>query len=160
MRALVDEQRLAWDEAWNITVQTFGYTNHTLLSEALERWPVSLFERLLPRHLEIIYEINHRFLRQVQIRNPFDEDKLARLSLVEEGPEKHIRMTHLAVVGSHSVNGVAQLHTELLKRDVLPELASVFPERFNSKTNGVSPRRWLVLCNPGLCRLISSRIGG
>jgi len=159
MRALVDEQRLAWDEAWNITVQTFGYTNHTLLSEALERWPVSLFERLLPRHLEIIYEINHRFLRQVQIRNPFDEAKLSRLSLVEEGPEKHIRMTHLAVVGSHSVNGVAQLHTELLKRDVLPDLASLFPERFNSKTNGVSPRRWLVLCNPGLCRLITSRIG-
>jgi len=159
MRVLVDEQRVSWEQAWNITVQTFGYTNHTLLSEALERWPVSLFQRLLPRHLQIIYEINHRFLRQVQIRHPFDDERLSRLSLVDEGPEKHIRMTHLAVVGSHSVNGVAQLHTELLKRDVLPDLAALYPDRFNSKTNGVSPRRWLLSCNPGLCRLISSRIG-
>ena len=159
MRVLMDEQRVTWEEAWNITVQTFGYTNHTLLSEALERWPVSLLQRLLPRHLQIIYEANHRFLRQVQIRHPFDDERLSRLSLVEEGPEKHVRMTHLAVVGSHSVNGVAQLHTELLKRDVLPDLAALYPERFNSKTNGVSPRRWLLLCNPGLCRLISSRIG-
>jgi len=159
MRVLVDEQRISWEEAWNITVQTFGYTNHTLLSEALERWPVSLFQRLLPRHVQIIYEINHRFLRQVQIRHPFDDERLSRLSVVEEGPEKYIRMTHLAVVGSHSVNGVAQLHTELLKRDVLPDLAGLYPERFNSKTNGVSPRRWLLLCNPGLCQLISSRIG-
>ncbi|MBN1204878.1 MAG: glycogen/starch/alpha-glucan phosphorylase [Myxococcaceae bacterium] len=159
MRVLVDEKRLGWDEAFHITQQTFGYTNHTLLAEAMEKWPATLFERLLPRHLEIIYEINHRFLRQVQIRYPFDEERLRRMSLVEEGAEKKIRMAHLAVVGSHSVNGVAALHTDLLRRDVLPDFAAMFPERFNNKTNGVTPRRWLAWCNPRLSKLITSRIG-
>jgi starch phosphorylase len=159
MRLMIDEKQVPWDEAWEVTVNTFGYTNHTLLAEALEMWPVSLFERLLPRHLEIIYEINQRFLRQVQIRYPFDVDRLRRMSLIEEGQEKKVRMAHLAVVGSHSVNGVAGLHTELLKRDVMPDFATFFPERFNNKTNGVTPRRWLLLCNPGLSTLITSRIG-
>jgi len=159
MRLMVDEKHVPWDEAWEVTVATFGYTNHTLLAEALEMWPVSLFERLLPRHLEIIYEINQRFLRQVQIRYPFDAERLRRMSLIEEGPEKKVRMAHLAVVGSHSVNGVAELHTELLKRDVLHDFATFFPERFNNKTNGVTPRRWLLLCNPRLSTLITSRIG-
>ncbi|XXF76678.1 glycogen/starch/alpha-glucan phosphorylase [Myxococcaceae bacterium GXIMD 01537] len=159
MRVLVDEKRLQWEDAWNLTQQVFGYTNHTLLAEAMERWPVTLFERLLPRHLEIIYEINQRFLRQVQIRYPYDQDRLRRMSLVEEGPEKMIRMAHLAVVGSHSVNGVAALHTDLLRRDVLPDFAQMFPERFNNKTNGVTPRRWLAWCNPRLSKLITSRIG-
>ncbi len=159
MRVLVDEKRVPWDEAWNITVAVFGYTNHTLLAEALEKWPVSLFEKLLPRHLQIIYEINHRFLRQVQIRWPLDDGRLSRMSLIEEGREKAVRMAHLAVVGSHSVNGVAKLHTELLQSTVLRDFAEMFPERFNNKTNGVSPRRWLLLCNPRLARLITSRIG-
>jgi len=159
MRVLVDEKRLVWDEAWDITQRVFGYTNHTLLAEAMEKWPASIFENLLPRHLEIIYEVNQRFLRQVQIRYPFDSQRIERMSLVEEGAEKKIRMAHLAVVGSHSVNGVAALHTELLRRDVLPDFAEMFPERFNNKTNGVTPRRWLSWCNPGLASLISSRIG-
>ncbi|NVJ00606.1 glycogen/starch/alpha-glucan phosphorylase [Myxococcus sp. AM009] len=159
MRVLVDERRLLWDEAWTITQETFGYTNHTLLAEAMERWPATLFERLLPRHLEIIYEINTRFLRQVQIRYPYDQEKMQRMSLVEEGAEKKIRMAHLAVVGSHSVNGVAALHTDLLRRDVLTDFAAMNPERFNNKTNGVTPRRWLAWCNPRLSKLITSRIG-
>ncbi|ATB28050.1 glycogen/starch/alpha-glucan phosphorylase [Melittangium boletus] len=159
MRVLVDEKRLPWDEAAAITQATFGYTNHTLLAEAMEKWPASLFERLLPRHLEIIYEINQRFLRQVQIRYPFDTERIRRMSLVEEGPEKKIRMAHLAVVGSHSINGVAELHTNLLRRDVLPEFAEMYPERFNNKTNGVTPRRWLLWSNPRLAQLITRRIG-
>ena len=159
MRVLVDEKKLPWDEAWGITQGTFGYTNHTLLSEALEKWPVSLFEHLLPRHLQIIYEINHRFMRQVQIASPFDAEKLARMSIIGEGKEKTVRMAHLAVVGSHSVNGVAALHSELLKRDTLREFAEMFPERFNNKTNGVTPRRWLLACNPRLAKLITSAIG-
>ncbi|WP_223759235.1 glycogen/starch/alpha-glucan phosphorylase [Myxococcus sp. RHSTA-1-4] len=159
MRVLVDEKRLLWEEAWDITQAVFGYTNHTLLAEAMEKWPATLFERLLPRHLEIIYEINQRFLRQVQIRYPYDVEKLRRMSLVEEGAEKKIRMAHLAVVGSHSVNGVAALHTDLLRRDVLTDFASMYPERFNNKTNGVTPRRWLAWCNPRLAKLITSRIG-
>ncbi|WP_225411036.1 glycogen/starch/alpha-glucan phosphorylase [Stigmatella hybrida] len=159
MRVLVDDKRLGWEEAFHITQQTFGYTNHTLLAEAMEKWPVTLFERLLPRHLEIIYEINQRFLRQVQIRYPFDQERMQRMSLVEEGHEKMIRMAHLAVVGSHSVNGVAALHTDLLRRDVLTDFAAMYPERFNNKTNGVTPRRWLTWCNPRLSKLITSRIG-
>ena len=159
MRILVDEKQVPWDEAWDVTVGTFAYTNHTLLAEALEMWPVGFFERILPRHLEIIYEINQRFLRQVQIRHPLDNERLRRLSLIEEGPEKKVRMAHLAVLGSHSINGVAELHTELLKRELLPDFAELFPERFNNKTNGVTPRRWLLLCNPGLSGLITSRIG-
>jgi glycogen phosphorylase len=159
MRVLVDEKRITWDEAWNTTVNVFGYTNHTLLAEALERWPVSIFERLLPRHLELIYEINQRFLRQVQIRYPRDSERLSRMSLIEEGDQKKVRMAHLAVVGSHSVNGVAELHTHLLRTQALRDFAEMFPERFNNKTNGVTPRRWLHLCNPGLSKLITSRIG-
>ncbi len=159
LRLLVDEQGLPPETAWDITVRVMGYTNHTLLAEALEVWPVSLFERLLPRHLEIIYEINQRFLRTVQIKYPFDVDRQRRMSFVEEGPEKKVRMANLAVVGSHSVNGVAALHTELLKRDVMPDFAEMFPGKFNNKTNGVTPRRWLLLCNPALAELVTSRIG-
>lgn len=159
MRVFVDEKRLPWDEAWEITVRTFGYTNHTLLAEALEKWPVTLFERLLPRHLQIIYEVNQRFLRQIEIRYPFDAERARRLSLIEEGREKSVRMAHLAVVGSHSVNGVAALHSELLKNDVLKDFAQVFPQRFNNKTNGVTPRRWLLACNPRLAKLITEAVG-
>jgi len=159
LRLLVDEQGLPPETAWDITVKVMGYTNHTLLAEALEVWPVSLFERLLPRHLEIIYEINQRFLRTVQIKYPFDVDRQRRMSFVEEGPEKKVRMANLAVVGSHSVNGVAALHTELLKRHVMPDFAEMFPAKFNNKTNGVTPRRWLLLCNPALAELVTGRIG-
>ncbi|MFZ5443645.1 MAG: glycogen/starch/alpha-glucan phosphorylase [Myxococcota bacterium] len=159
MRVLLDEKRVPWDEAWHITQQTFGYTNHTLLPEALEKWPVTLFERLLPRHLQIIYEINARFLRHVQIRWPFDDARMGRMSLIEEGREKQVRMAYLAVVGSHSVNGVAALHSKLLKDEVLTDFAEMFPERFNNKTNGVTPRRWLKLCNPRLSSLITEAIG-
>jgi starch phosphorylase len=159
MRVLVDDKKLPWDEAWAITQQTFGYTNHTLLPEALEKWPVWLFERLLPRHLQIIYEINARFLRQVQIRWPFDGARQARMSLIEEGREKQVRMAYLAVVGSHSVNGVAALHSKLLRENVLHEFAEMYPERFNNKTNGVTPRRWLKSCNPRLASLITEAIG-
>jgi starch phosphorylase len=155
----MDEKKVPWDEAWNITVKTFGYTNHTLLPEALEKWPVALFERLLPRHLQIIYEINTRFLRQVQIRWPFEQEKLGRMSLIEEGREKQVRMAYLAVVGSHSVNGVAELHSHLLKKDTLNEFAELYPERFNNKTNGVTQRRFLLLANPALSEVISGAIG-
>jgi starch phosphorylase len=159
MRVLIDEKRVPWDEAWAMTAAVCGYTNHTLLQEALERWPVTLFERLLPRHLQIIYEINQRFLRQVQIRWPFDNARAERMSLIGEGDEKTVRMAHLAVVGSHSINGVAELHTQLLKRDVLNDFADMYPERFNNKTNGVTPRRWLLFCNPRLSKLITAHIG-
>jgi starch phosphorylase len=159
MRVLVDEYALGWDEAWKQTVASFGYTNHTLLPEALERWPVALFERYLPRHLQIIYEINRRFLREVMDAYPYDNDRIARMSLVEEGRERRVRMAHLAVVGSHSVNGVAKLHTELIKSHLLRDFYELYPERFNSKTNGVTPRRWILACNPGLSALITERIG-
>jgi glycogen phosphorylase len=160
MRVLVDEHALGWDEAWKITQATFAYTNHTLMAEALERWSVTLFERLLPRHLEIIYEINQRFLRQVQIRYPNDDARVSRMSIIEEAHgAKNVRMAHLAVVGAHSVNGVAELHTRLLKAEVLRDFGEMFPERFNNKTNGVTPRRWLAQCNPRLSGLITSRIG-
>jgi glycogen phosphorylase len=158
MRVLIDEQNLDWDTAWETTRNTFGYTNHTLMPEALERWTVDLFGRVLPRHLEIIYEINHRFLSEVQTRYPHDEAKLARMSLIEEQPVKQVRMANLAVVGSHSVNGVAALHTELLKRDLFHDFFSLWPERFNNKTNGVTPRRWLLQANPKLSSLISECI--
>ena len=159
MRVLIDEEGLEWDAAWSITERTIAYTNHTLLPEALERWSVALFERLLPRHLQIIYEINQRFLWQVQRRWPGDDARLERMSIVEEGARKHVRMAHLATVGSHSVNGVAQLHSDLIKSDLLPEFYELWPERFNNKTNGVTPRRWLLHANPRLTRLISARIG-
>lgn len=159
MRLLVDRYQLGWNRAWYITKNTFAYTNHTLLSEALERWPVSLFERLLPRHLEIIYEINRRFLDEVRAKYPDDTGRLARMSLIEEGGEKSVRMAHLACVGSHSINGVAALHTELLQQDVLRDFYALWPERFNNKTNGVTPRRWLLLSNPKLSELITEKIG-
>ncbi len=159
MRVFLDEQGLGWDEAWAITHATFGYTNHTLLAEALERWPVELFERLLPRHLQIIYEINARFLRQVLNRWPSDPARAARMSLIEEGPERKVRMAHLATVGSHKINGVAALHSALLQRDVLHDFAEMFPGRFTNKTNGVTPRRWLLSCNPRLAALLTECIG-
>ncbi len=159
MRLLLDEHGLGWDEAWSITSRTMAYTNHTLLPEALEKWPVRLFGHLLPRVLEIIYEINARFLRQVAQRAPGDTALLQRLSLIEEGPEPMIRMAHLAVVGSFSVNGVAALHTQLLKEELFRDFYRLWPERFNNKTNGVTPRRWLLWANPELSQLISQRIG-
>jgi starch phosphorylase len=159
MRILIDDENLDWEPAWQITEATFGYTNHTLLPEALERWPVPLLEHLLPRHLQLIYEINQRFLRRVQTRWPTEPQRLSRMSLIEESSPKQVRMAHLATVGSHSVNGVATLHTQLLQRHVLADFNQLFPERFNNKTNGVSPRRWVLYSNPALTRLISSRIG-
>jgi len=159
MRLLVDEHELDWEPAWEITHQTFGYTNHTLLPEALEKWPVNLLGSLLPRHLEIIYEINQRFLEDVRRKYPDDGDRAARLSLIDESGERYVRMANLACVGSHSINGVAELHSELLKKSVLRDFFELWPKKFSNKTNGVTPRRFLVLCNPGLTRLISSRIG-
>ena len=163
MRILVDEHGIAWEKAWEQTQATIGYTNHTLLSEALETWSVELFQRLLPRHLTIIYEINKRFLRQVMNRFPYDDARISRMSLIDEGTgsleSKRIRMAYLAVVGSHSVNGVAALHTELLKADLFHDFFAMWPERFNNKTNGVTPRRWLLTANPLLSEAISDRIG-
>jgi starch phosphorylase len=159
MRILVDEKNLSWEEAWDITRKTLGYTNHTLLPEALEKWPVPLLERLLPRHLQIIYEINRRFLEQVGADYPGDPARLARMSLIEESVPKQVRMAHLAFVGSHSINGVSAIHTQLLKTTLAPDFHGLWPERFNSKTNGVTQRRWLLKANPSLAELISSLIG-
>ena len=159
MRILLDQVHLEWDEAWHITQNTLAYTNHTLLPEALEKWPVKWFEDMLPRPLEIIYEINRRFLGDVRGRFPADKDRIQRVSLVEDGPESKVCMANLAVVGSHSTNGVAEIHSKLLRETTLKDLAEIFPERFNNKTNGVTPRRWLQLCNPGLSGLISNAIG-
>jgi starch phosphorylase len=159
MRLLVDEQRLDWDTAWEITRNTLAYTNHTLLPEALEKWSLPLFARVLPRHLEIIYEINRRFLDDVRERYPGDEGRAQRLSLIDESGERAVRMANLACVGSHAVNGVEALHTELLKQDVLRDFHDLWPEKFSNKTNGVTPRRFLVLSNPPLTRLITDTIG-
>ena len=159
MRLLVDEDGLPWELAWRITSETMAYTNHTLLPEALERWPVDLFRRVLPRHLSIIYEINRRFLQQVHVFAPNDGDRRKRMSIIEEGDPQQVRMAHLAVVGSHSVNGVAALHSELVRTDLLRDFAEMWPDRFNNKTNGVTPRRWLLLANPSLANVITSRIG-
>lgn len=159
MRLFIDEHGIEWDKAWSITTKTFAYTNHTLLPEALERWPISLFGELLPRHLEIIYEINRRFLNDVRMKYPDDADRLRRMSLIEESGERYVRMAFLACVGSYSINGVAALHTQLLKQDVLHDFYEMFPEKFNNKTNGVTPRRFMVLSNPRLCSLICSKIG-
>jgi len=159
MRLLVDDHQMEWDPAWHITVETCGYTNHTLLPEALEKWPLPLFARVLPRHLEIIYEINRRFLDSVQLRFPGDNDRLARMSLIDENGAKSVRMANLACVGSHAINGVAALHTELVKKDVLRDFYEMMPEKFSNKTNGVTPRRFLALSNPGLSRLITRHIG-
>jgi glycogen phosphorylase len=159
MRLLVDEHGMDWEPAWEITRNTLGYTNHTLLPEALERWPLPLFAGLLPRHLEIIYEINRRFLDEVRARYPGDEARVARVSLIDESGERYVRMAHLASVGSHAINGVAALHTQLLKRDVLRDFYEMYPQRFSNKTNGITPRRWLLLSNPRLANLITERIG-
>ena len=159
MRILVDQEQLGWDDAWDITQNTLAYTNHTLLPEALEKWPVPWFEELLPRQLEIIHEINRRFLGDVRRLFPADEGRVQRVSLIEEGAAKKVRMAHLAVVGSHSINGVAQIHSNLLRETTLKDLAEIYPERFNNKTNGITPRRWLLLCNPQLSRLITDTIG-
>jgi len=159
MRILLDDAKLGWEQAWDLTQRTLGYTNHTLLPEALEKWPTDWFEILLPRHLEIIYEINRRLLDSAKARFPGDEGRLQRLSLIEEGPTKHVRMANLAIVGSHSINGVAEIHSQLLRKTTVKDLAEMFPERFNNKTNGVTPRRWLLLSNPFLAGAITGAIG-
>ena len=159
MRLLVDERRIDWDSAWMITVATFGYTNHTLLPEALETWPLPMFAELLPRHLEIIHEINRRFLDEVRARFPGDEARVARMSLIGEEGERRVRMANLATVGSHAVNGVAALHSDLLKASVLKDFHELWPERFSNKTNGVTPRRFLALANPGLRTLLNRTLG-
>jgi len=159
LRVLLDEAHLGWDQAWELTQRTLAYTNHTLLPEALEKWPLAWFEVLLPRHLEIIFEINRRLLEAVRSRFPGDEGRVERTSLVEEGGERKIRMANLAIVGSHSTNGVAAIHSELLRTRTMKDLAEMFPERFGNKTNGVTPRRWLLLANPALARTITEAIG-
>src|SRR3984885_5418622 len=159
MRILLDDVHLGWDQAWKLTKRTLGYTNHTLLPEALEKWPVAWFERLLPRHLEIIYEINRRLLDEVRVRFPGDEGRVQRMSLVEESSSRKIRMANLAIVGSHSTNGVSAVHSKLLRTTTVKDLAEMFPERFSNKTNGVTPRRWLLEANPALAREITQVIG-
>jgi len=159
MRLLVDEHHLEWDEAWRITRESFAYTNHTLLSEALEKWPLPLMSSVLPRIVEIIFEINRRFLDEVRGRFPEDDQRIARLSLIDESGEKYVRMANLACIGSHAINGVAALHTDLLKKTVLHDFYELSPEKFHNITNGVTPRRWLALSNPGLTKLISSKLG-
>ena len=159
MRILLDEAHLDWDTAWNLSCRTLGYTNHTLLPEALEKWPLPWFQLLVPRQLEIIFEINRRLLQAVRSRYPGDEGRVQRISLIEEGAVKHVRMANLAIVGSHSTNGVAKIHSELLRTTTVKDLAEMFPERFSNKTNGVTPRRWLLLSNPPLAGLITDAIG-
>jgi starch phosphorylase len=159
MRILLDQAKLGWDEAWDLTVRTLAYTNHTLLPEALEKWPVRFFELVCPRLLEIIYEINRRFLDDVQQRYPGDEGRVRRMSLIEETPARQVRMANLAIVGTHSTNGVAQIHSDLLRTRVVSDFADLFPKRFNNKTNGVTPRRWLLEANPDLSGLITEAIG-
>ena len=159
MRILLDEAHLGWDQAWDLTRRTLAYTNHTLLPEALEKWPLAWFGVLLPRHQEIVFEINRRLLDDVRSRFPGDEGRVVRTSLIEEGPVKHVRMANLAIVGSHSTNGVAAIHSALLRSTTVKDLAEMFPERFSNKTNGVTPRRWLLLANPALARTITEAIG-
>src|SRR4030095_4963005 len=159
MRLLGDEQALGWEEAWKVTQATFAYTNHTLLPEALEKWSVDLFGALLPRHLEIIYEINRRFLDEVRKQFPEDDARVARLSLIDENKPRSIRVANLASGGSYGINGVAELHSDLLKQTVLRDFAELWPEKFCNVTNGVTPRRFVALSNPGLTKLITSKIG-
>lgn len=159
MRLLVDIEGIAWEKAWDLSVRTFAYTNHTLMPEALETWRVELLEKLLPRHMEIIYEINHRFLQEVAARYLGDTDKIRDMSIIKEGRVKRVRMAYLAIIGSHSVNGVAELHTKLMKARIFNDFHHFYPGKFNCKTNGITPRRWLLKCNPGLAGLISGRIG-
>jgi glycogen phosphorylase len=159
MRLLLDDYAVSWAEAWNVTTRTFAYTNHTLLPEALERWPLEVFGRVLPRHLQIIYDINAHFLEEVRMRFLGDEDRIRRMSIIDESDQRYVRMSHLACIGSHSINGVAALHTELLERDVLRDFYELWPQKFSNKTNGVTPRRWLALSNPLLSELITEHIG-
>lgn len=159
MRIFLDEEHLTWEKAWDIVVRTCAYTNHTVLPEALERWPVSLLESILPRHLQIMYQINFLHLEQVQKKFPGDVDRMRRMSLVEEYGEKKINMANLSIVGSHAVNGVAFIHSEIIKKDLFKDFYEMFPERFQNKTNGITPRRWLLLCNPGLSDIITDKIG-
>jgi glycogen phosphorylase len=159
MRLLMDERGLAWKQAWNITSQTFNYTNHTLLPEALERWPLPLFAALLPRHIEIIYEINSRFLDAVREHFPGDDARVARMSIIDESGPKYVRMAYLACVGSRHINGVAELHTQLLKNDLLRDFHELWPSKFINVTNGVTPRRWLAASNPEQANLMTSKIG-
>jgi starch phosphorylase len=159
MRILLDHAKLGWDEAWDLTVHTLAYTNHTLLPEALEKWPVTFFETICPRLLEIIYEINRRFLQDVNDRHPGDVERARRMSLIEEAPTRHVRMANLAIVGTHSINGVAEIHSELLRTRLVPDFAELFPNRFSNKTNGVTPRRWLLLANPDLASMVTEAIG-
>jgi starch phosphorylase len=160
MRILVDEKELLWETAWDVTVKTLAFTNHTLLPEALETWPVFIVNKVVPRHMQIIYEINRRFIAKVKERfGDDDHGMIARMSIIQEGDEQHVRMANLAIIGSHSVNGVAQIHTELVKKQLVPEFYSLWPEKFNNKTNGVTPRRWIVACNPNLAKLVSDAIG-
>jgi starch phosphorylase len=159
MRILLDDARLEWDQAWDITQRTLAYTNHTLLPEALEKWPVAWFQIMLPRHLEIIYEINRRTLDEVRSRFPGDVGRVTSISMIEEGNERKVRMANLAIVGTHSTNGVAAIHSRLLRTTTVRDLAEMYPKRFNNKTNGVTPRRWLLLCNPPLAHTITDAIG-
>src|SRR6267142_1607341 len=159
MRILLDDAQLSWEHAWELTQRTLAYTNHTLLPEALEKWPVEWFAMLLPRHLEIINEINRRLLDTVRVRFAGDEGRVQRVSLIEEGPTKHVRMANLAIVGSHSTNGVAEIHSKLLRTVTVKDLAELYPERFSNKTNGVTPRRWLLLANPDLAASITEAVG-
>ena len=160
MRILVDEKGLQWEKAWDITKKTLGYTNHTLLPEALETWPVSILERVVPRHMQLIYEINQRFLEYLTVEgHDVTTERIAKMSLIQEGAVKQVRMANLAIIGSHSVNGVAKVHSDLVKTQLVPEFYKLWPERFNNKTNGVSPRRWLAACNPGLAAFITEAIG-
>ncbi len=159
MRLLIDQHRLDWDKAWEITNRSVAYTNHTLLPEALEKWDLSLFRNLLPRHLELIYEINRRFLQQVRLKYPGNDSILRKLSIIDEDGGKAIRMAHLATIGAHHVNGVAALHSDLIKRQLLPEFAELWPEKFTNVTNGVTPRRWVALANPELSKLLDKEIG-
>lgn len=159
MRILIDVEKLSWEEAWDVTVKTCAYTNHTVLPEALERWPVTLLQSILPRHLEIIYHINFLHLKEVEKKWPGDWDRLRSMSLIEEDGEKRVNMAHLSIVGSHAVNGVAWIHSEIIKADLFKNFYDLTPEKFQNKTNGITPRRWLLLCNPGLSDLISEKIG-
>jgi starch phosphorylase len=159
MRLLVDEHGLSWQESWQITKGVFSYTNHTLLPEALESWPVSMFERLLPRHLEIIYLINRDFLRSVESAYPDDQQSLQNMSIIDDAGDRRVRMAHLAIVGSHKINGVAQLHSDLMRKHVFAGFARMYPDRFINVTNGIAVRRWLKQSNPGLSALLTQHLG-
>ena len=159
MRLLVDVRHLEWEDAWEITHAAIAYTNHTLLPEALEKWDLRLFKSLLPRHMEIIYEINRRFLNAVRIKYPADESMLAKMSIIDEHGNKSVRMAHLATVGSHHVNGVAALHSDLIKKQLMPEFYDMWPHKFTNVTNGVTPRRWLASCNPNLATVLTEAVG-